>query len=213
MVDSIARLPNLESIYLLNPRGDTRTHRSYVFPSLYPLNGGPASLAHAHTHPHTSTPPSRARNGRKKKTADKDDQPDKLYVDALAIAAKNRLHRHGESLLSGPGTSSSAAAAAATARSWTGKLKHIGIRNISLLGIRQPTRVWRVQITEEPVVQPVAAVERRMSLRSSKKRKSDHDWREVREGDRVARLREITNEEDKAAIADGLFKGMDRFED
>ncbi|KAA8893375.1 hypothetical protein FN846DRAFT_979278 [Sphaerosporella brunnea] len=205
-VDTMAKLPSLEYLFLLNARTEARSGGNYVNFSIYqpPFMMPPR--------PGITAPPAANIRTNKRKAKSKEQEPDKLYIDALSIAAKNRLLTHG----SGPtsvGTSSSAAAAEQTV--WHGKLKYIGIRAMYPIGIRQPVRVWRVIVDNASPRKraPDGSAERRRTLRSSTKRRKVEtgDWRMAEDNGATCRLEEITDEKAKKTLGGGIFNGMQRF--
>lgn len=210
-VDTIAKLPNLEYLYLLNARADARSGPNYVNFSIYqpPFAMLPPL---APPHPLTRTlRPTTTTNG-KRKAKSKEQEPDKLYIDALSIASKNRLRVHSN----GVSPSSSASSSSSAQYVWRGKLKYIGIRAILPGGFRQPLRVWKVVVGNAPPKKstPEGSAERRRSLRSSKRRKVDSgDWKVAEEGSLNCSLVELEDDAEKRTIGDGIFNGMQRFAD
>ncbi|KAF8533487.1 hypothetical protein BDD12DRAFT_914077 [Trichophaea hybrida] len=208
-VETIAKLPNLEYLYLLNARTEARSGPNYVNFNIYqPPFAMVPPLA-----PHLGGLTLRTTTTGKRKAKSREQEPDKLYIDALSIASKNRLRVHSNGV---PSPSSSSASSSTAQTVWRGKLKYIGIRAMSPMGIRQPLRVWKVVVSNAPPKKsaPDGAAERRRSLRSSKRRKVESgDWKVAEEGNLNCSLVELEDEAEKKRIGDGIFKGMQRFAD
>lgn len=186
---------------MLNARGERSGPRPYIpFPALPPTPDATVPFG-THSSPRRSTGRSR------KKQKEPEPEVDKVYVDALAIAARNRLSRHGTI----PTFGASSSSAATAGQNWLGKLRYIGVRSTFPVVRPNNARVWRVEMAQDDhqvVEQPAAA--RRRSLRSSKRRKVETgDWKTTREGDWAVRLDEM-HDDDRFKVANGLFKGMER---
>jgi hypothetical protein len=202
----MAKLPNLEYLFLLNARTEARSGSNYVSFSIYQpqfmLSG-----------PRLPSATNNTRGNSKRKAKPKEQEPDKLYIDALSIASKNRLQVHG----SGAPTSASSSKAAAAQKVWHGKLKYIGIRAMYPIGIRQPVRVWKVEVGKAAPKRnvPEGSDERRRTLRSStnnKRRKVETgDWKVAEDNGASCRLVEIMDEKVKKTLGGGIFNGMQRF--
>lgn len=207
-METIGKLPNLEYLFLLNSRVEHRCGPNFVSFNVYqtPFStqfGGYSSAG------------APARNSRKRKGSSKlrEEEPDRLYVDALGIAAQNRLRVHGDGVPGSAAASSSSAAMSQTV--WRGKLRYIGIRHTyAPIPPLRPLRVWKVTVEEAKArkLVPEGASERRRSLRSNKRRKMEEgDWRVAEEGGFTCRLVEIENLREKRRLGDGFFYGMEKF--
>lgn len=172
-------------------------------------------------HLHLSGGSGSGRSSRSKKRGKKSavkEEPDQAYIDALSIAAANRLHVHsngmsGSEALASLASPGSSASQQAVVDSWSGKLQYIGIRPATTTIGRPQARTWRVvvQKTKPPkkAPKPEVETERRKSLRSStKRRKVDDegpkDWRVVKEGEWECRLSQVVSLE-LEGLAGGLF--------
>ncbi|KAI5806076.1 hypothetical protein EDC01DRAFT_638558 [Geopyxis carbonaria] len=206
-IDTVAKLPSLEAVFLLNARTEPRSGSNYVSWSPFqPPFTGPAG-----GYPPLMSQFTNARSRTNKRKAKDIVLQDQLYTDALALAAANRLHVHSVS-------STRASSSALPSSAWRGKLQYIGIRSSCPVGLRPMARVWKIEVNpidEKPVelAPDEASAERRKSLRSStRKRKVEppKDWRTIEEGGMKCSLEEIWADSKKCAIAGGLFKGMVR---
>lgn len=221
-VESVARLPQLRYLYLISrrpplcafynrypPGYGPNFHLHLGLDALAPPMGGIGSqIPPTFNMPPRATPAGRRtsnNNKRKaKNAAPAEDPPDQAYIDALSIAAANRIPY----LYTSP-----------TCIHNGGKLEYIAVRApvtpILYHSSRLHTaRVFKIVIKKAPVKKVEVemdekSAERKRSLRSStiKRRKIEEpgDWRVKREGDWEIRLEEVRDAQEKGEIAGGWF--------